>query len=477
VREAAKRLALRAIERGYQITPEAMERLLRSEDPVETLEELLAWAEARGISQAFIDDALLEMFLSRSAGGVEVGEEPEELEVVVESPSYEDLAIEGVAEEQRVYLLSRFQLLRRIFEERGLSLRPAKELIREGGEGYVVGMVLDVKRRGSGFYVEMEDPVDTWGLLAPSREGTLASKMEYILPDMVVVFRVRSRRGMLVASDVYLPDTPGRSRAWRGPDKNICIVSDIHIGSARHAAERFEDFLDWLSSGDDEAERTELLIVNGDLVDGVYVFPGQESELIHKSYAEQYAEAARLLSRIPGRIKIIYVPGNHEPCRGALPQPPIQPRFRHMLGASRMIYAGNPAWIRVGGLRVLVFHGQTLDDVIQASSLFSYSTLREKSGELMELLLKSRHLAPTLGVATPILPTRKDHLTILEQPDLLCIGHTHVAAYSTYRGTQLVNSGCWQEQTKFQESVGLEPSVGTAALLDLKTLSVRILAF
>ncbi|MEM0482660.1 MAG: hypothetical protein QXM16_07245 [Nitrososphaerota archaeon] len=39
----------------------------------------------------------------------------------------------------------------------------------------------------------------------------MAAKMEYIMQDMVVVFRARSRRGLLVASDVYLPDTAKKS--------------------------------------------------------------------------------------------------------------------------------------------------------------------------------------------------------------------------------------------------------------------------
>ncbi len=476
--EVARRLAVKAIERGYQLSAEALERLLKDENPLGLLDELLAWLEGRRTSQVIIDRPTLELFLAGRVARAGAPEEEQPLEIVLESPTYEDLAIEGVAEEQRIYLLSRFQSIRRVFEERGLSLRPAKELMREGGEGYVVGMVLSIVRRDTHFLVEMEDPVDTWSLIAPTRDRALAAKMEYILPDMVVVFRARSRRGPLVASDVYLPDTAGKKQAWRGPDKNICIISDLHIGSERHAAERLKSFLDWISGPENEAEKTTLLIINGDLVDGVYVYPGQESELSLKSYAEQFAAAARTLSRIPEHVKIIYVPGNHEPCRRALPQPPVQARYRQLLGGGgRIVYAGNPAWIRVGGLKILAFHGQTLDDVIQAGTLFSYSTLRERSSEMMELLLKARHLAPTLGLSTPILPTRTDYLAIPEQPDILCLGHTHVAAYTTYKGTQLVNSGSWQEQTKLQESIGLEPTVGTVVLLNLKSLSIRFLSF
>ncbi len=476
--EAAKRLASRAIERGYQLTAETLNRLIKVENPQTLLDEFLAWLDEKRINQVIIDESLLGLFLSSRVKEAEKSVGESIPEVVVESPTYEDLMIEGVAEEQRLYLLSRFQSIRRVFEGRGLSFRPVRELMKEGGEGYVVGMVLSIRRRDTHFLIEMEDPVDVWNIFVPTRDRALAEKTEYLLQDMVVVFRARARKGLLIASDVYLPDIPSRRQTWRGPDVNVCIISDIHVGSRRHAAEKFRELIDWLRGSENEAEKTVLMIINGDLVDGVYVYPGQESELSLMSYADQFAEAAKLISGIPERLKVIYVPGNHEPCRRALPQPPIQARYRQILSQGReLVYAGNPAWIRVGGIRILAFHGQTLDDIIQAGTRFSYSTLRERSGEMMELLLKSRHLAPAMGVVTPLLPTRTDYLSIPEPPDLLCLGHTHVAAFTTYKGVQLVNSGSWQRQTRIQESIGLEPSVGTAALFNLNAMSIRFLSF
>jgi DNA polymerase II small subunit len=42
---------------------------------------------------------------------------------------------------------------------------------------------------------------------------------------------------------------------------------------------------------------------------------------------------------------------------------------------------------------------------------------------------------------------------------------------------RLVNSGTFQDQTKLQKGVGLEPTVGTAALIDLRDLTVRFEQF
>jgi DNA polymerase II small subunit len=41
----------------------------------------------------------------------------------------------------------------------------------------------------------------------------------------------------------------------------------------------------------------------------------------------------------------------------------------------------------------------------------------------------------------------------------------------------LVNSGAFQSQTPFQASVGLEPTPGLAAVVNLKTLKVRTMSF
>ncbi|MEM4591589.1 MAG: hypothetical protein QW555_07155, partial [Nitrososphaerota archaeon] len=288
VSEAAKRLASRAIERGYQLTAETLNRLIKVENPQTLLDEFLAWLDEKRINQVIIDESLLGLFLSSRVKEAEKSVGESIPEVVVESPTYEDLMIEGVAEEQRLYLLSRFQSIRRVFEGRGLSFRPVRELMKEGGEGYVVGMVLSIRRRDTHFLIEMEDPVDVWNIFVPTRDRALAEKTEYLLQDMVVVFRARARKGLLIASDVYLPDIPSRRQTWRGPDVNVCIISDIHVGSRRHAAEKFRELIDWLRGSENEAEKTVLMIINGDLVDGVYVYPGQESELSLMSYADQF---------------------------------------------------------------------------------------------------------------------------------------------------------------------------------------------
>jgi len=93
------------------------------------------------------------------------------------------------------------------------------------------------------------------------------------------------------------------------------------------------------------------------------------------------------------------------------------------------------------------------------------------------VLLKARHLAPTYGGRTPIAPEQEDMLVMTEVPDILHSGHVHVTDVQSYRGTLVVNSGAWQSQTKFQQTMGIVPSPGLGILINLSTLQPTIQDF
>jgi DNA polymerase II small subunit len=113
-----------------------------------------------------------------------------------------------------------------------------------------------------------------------------------------------------------------------------------------------------------------------------------------------------------------------------------------------------------------MYHGQSLDDVIATIPGLSYS----KPAEAMKVLLKARHLAPIYGERTPIAPEQEDSMVITEVPDIFHSGHVHVTDVQSYRGTLVVNSGAWQAQTKFQQTMGITPTPGIAIVVNLATL-------
>jgi len=57
------------------------------------------------------------------------------------------------------------------------------------------------------------------------------------------------------------------------------------------------------------------------------------------------------------------------------------------------------------------------------------------------------------------------------------MGHIHVHGVKKYKGTTIISSGSWQEQTSFQKRVSLEPTVGVAPIVDLQTHQVYALDF
>lgn len=479
--EDTKRLASKALSKGYQLTENSIKILLERKNPDELLDRLLSWIKSSRPGTILVEPGVVMDFLRTIEEKKPRGEQvAETASFRVKSTSYSDVWIEGSTEEFRLYFTVRYQRIREIFERRGISVYSPSELRDQGlKEAYIIGMVSEVRPVKNGYSVLVEDPKGVWRIFVPKGDRNLEERVEELLPDMVVMMRVRVRASVLVAQDILLPDIPpAPQRKLSGPDINVCIISDIHVGSSRFNEELFNDFLEWLSSDEEEASKTGFLVVNGDLVDGVYIYPGQEDELALPSLNKQFEKASELLKKIPKRVTVIYAPGNHEPVRKALPQPPVQHRYRELLGQhDGLVFVGNPAWISFDGVDFLVFHGQTLDDIIQSGSRFSYSTIHHDAAALLEFVLRTRHLAPTYGVVTPLLPLRDDPLMISEVPAVFATGHIHVAAQSVYRGVYLVNTGTWQEQTKFQASLGLEPTVGTAAIFNLRSMRLSIKKF
>ena len=71
------------------------------------------------------------------------------------------------------------------------------------------------------------------------------------------------------------------------------------------------------------AGRVKYVLIAGDIVDGVGVYPNQAQELCIRDVHKQYNFAAKYLEKIPEYIEIVISPGNHDASRKALPQPAI----------------------------------------------------------------------------------------------------------------------------------------------------------
>ena len=115
------------------------------------------------------------------------------------------------------------------------------------------------------------------------------------------------------------------------------------------------------------------MIVGGDIVDGIGVYPNQDKELAIKDITAQYDEAARLLGDIRSDIKIIITPGNHDASRVAEPQPAVPEKYaKSLYELNNTEFVSNPAIVNLEGMKVQIYHGRGIDDMVMGVKGFSH---------------------------------------------------------------------------------------------------------
>ena len=402
-----------------------------------------------------------------------VSDEPGEVEVLSD-PTPAIAPVEGVEGFEKLFH-DRYQRLFSIVKERldtksSASVSATKSLA-PGKKARVAGLLADRSSRRGVIELRVDDP--TGSLKVVCQDGPVEkAALEAPLDSMVVVEVVRGKSGGLYAESVVLPDLPGRRVVSTSHRAYAVLLSDLHIGSRMFLADDFHRFLMWLNGnlGDrDVVSRIKYLVIAGDLVDGVGVYPGQEFQLAERDPKKQYAMAADLLKQVPAHIQIVMSPGNHDAVRQALPQPAVSVDMAEALYAMNNVrWVGDPAYVKLHGVTFLVYHGKSLDDVIATTPNLAY----DRPTDAMKLLLKARHLAPTYGKRTALSPELRDYLVVDRVPDVFHVGHVHTYGELSYRGTLLVNSGTWQAQTNFQSNMGLEPTPSIVPVVDLSNLQV-----
>lgn len=363
-------------------------------------------------------------------------------------------------------------ILRNRLDTKGtISISDAKKL-PSGKKAKVTGLLSDRSNRKGNIELKLDDPT---GIIRVVCQDKVVEETALRVPfdGMVVAEVSRGKTGQFYADSLLFPDVPGRKPVCSSHRVYALLLSDLHIGSKMFLADDFNRFLRWVNGQlgeEDVVSRVKYLIVAGDLVDGVGVYPGQEFQLAETDPRKQYEIAARLLGQVPAHIQIVLSPGNHDAVRQALPQPAVPPDLAESLYRMENVrWVGDPAYIRLHGVTFLVYHGKSLDDVIATTPALRY----DDPTAAMKLLLRSRHLSPTYGKRTALSPELRDFMVIDQVPDVLHSGHVHTYGELDYRGTLLVNSGTWQGQTDFQLNMGLEPTPSIIPVIDLSTLEVQ----
>lgn len=509
------------ISAGYQLNKDAFDFLrmiAATEDPVEVVSRALEKIAELKDKPLFIERSFLENFVKKPKASKEEFFKPpvehaeqsiltsyehpqqilegrktfrpyaKEIEAdinIIDDPGRR-LSSSGTIEDYLEYFRDRFKRIERLLRQR-IDVRGASSIIDAlkappNTELKVIGMVTEKKEVKQKILLTIEDlHASTMVLVPQNASSDLRNKARTLLLDQVVCLSVMKTRGdLLIVEDIILPDIAPKVQNKASLPVYAVLTSDMHIGSAKFKKDSFSKFLLWLNGkyGNKEmleiASHVKYVLIAGDIVDGVGIYPNQVKELAVKDIYGQYKLAAKFIEQIPDYIEVVIIPGNHDAPRKALPQPPISDEFLEPLREARNIHSvGNPCTISIHKVEVLLYHGRSLDDVVSTVPGMEYNH-PEKA---MTLLLQGRHLAPVYGGKNPISPEPKDYLVIERVPDIFHAGHIHTLGYMNYRGVLVVNSGCWQEQTDYMRRLGLVPTTSLVPVVNLQTFDVKVLSF
>lgn len=460
-----------ALNKGFQIHPDALKIIERVD--VNELERVIKQIIREKTKQKLfsINQNDLEVVL-----GLKDDEKLESEHRVLSDPSPKITSAEGVVGYSKLFE-SRFMKLKKIISNRpeAKMLKTISSVVssKSNDDMYICGLLSERRVERNITKLIIDDPTGSIETIIFDQD--LQKIAASLLTDQFVMGRISlAKNGGFIVKDIIVPDIPEHIPNRSKTETYAAFLSDLHIGSMYFMEKELNDFILWLSSPDPIARKIRFVLICGDVVDGVGIYPNQDKELDFVDIHEQLKKTAELLSKIPQHIKIFVTPGNHDPGRRALPQPAIPEIYNSDLWNKKNIFMlGNPAMISLNGVKVLMFHGQSIDDVVRTTPGLSF----DKPALVMKYLLQARHLSPIYGSQTPLAPELDDMMIIDDIPDIFHAGHVHVVDLDLYRGVLILNSGAWQHQTPFQAGVGITPTPGMAVIVNLKTFKVYTKSF
>ena len=510
---------------GYQLNSEAFEFLIQNaetNDPVGIMNLALQRIDSLQDKPMFIEREFLEALLEQSTPAISAipeipVQEPQQVReplIIVEEPPKTYATIDetefypyardipselnilddatgkltsnGTLDEYVLYFQDRFKRIEKLLRQR-MDVKAATSIVEAlksppKTKLKIICMLTEKRDSKNNILLSVEDlSGNTTILVSQKAPEEIKKKALSLLPDQVFcVAAIKTRGDLMMAEDIIFPDV-GKKMPLRAQEPVYAVLtSDIHIGSTKFTKEAFKRFILWLRGkyGTPEmrqiAGRVKYLLIAGDIVDGIGIYPGQQNELTIRDVHKQYNFAIKYFEKIPDYIEIVLSPGNHDAARKSLPQPAIPECYLMGIKGKKNIHSvGSPCYLSIHGVEVLMYHGRSLDDIVSVIPGMDHQH-PEKS---MRLLLQGRHLAPVYGGKTMLSPENRDYLVIDKVPDIFHAGHVHVNGLCNYRGVLVVNSGGWQDQTEYMEKLGLVPTPGKVPVVNLQTLHTTVLDF
>ncbi|MBD3210916.1 DNA-directed DNA polymerase II small subunit [Candidatus Micrarchaeota archaeon] len=372
---------------------------------------------------------------------------------------------------------NRFERLGRLLKRSGqtpsVSLADVKRHLNE--KVRIIVLVLSKRETKKGnLLLEVEDMTGTFKVVVSFSKYNekIMDKAKGIILDDVIAITGKVLEPYIIAEDIEWPELPViREKKLSENDLATVYLSDIHFGSKQFLGQYLKAFTDWLhgkGAAKELAGKVKYISIAGDVVDGIGIYPNQEKDLLIKNIYGQYKMFDDFVESLPDYIEVIVTPGNHDAVRRGEPQPALG---KDLISAD-VTSLGNPSSFSLEGIKHLIYHGTSIDSMISSIPNLSYM----HPEKVMVEYLKRRHLSPIYG-GNLIIPENIDYMVVEEPPDIFHTGHVHKNGYTQYRGTLVINSGTFQDQTDFQVKQGHVPTPAMVPVYEMKYGRLRTLDF
>ena len=393
---------------------------------------------------------------------------------------------EGTTQDFVKLFRNRHTILRKIIRNQRremIHVLPIGRINKNLSEVQLIGIVKDVKTTVNGHKrIELEDETGTAVLMALKNNGDVFHYASEVIVDEIIGISGKfSKNGdLIIIQNIVFPDIKMQHDKKKA-DVPICVafLSDIHIGSNTFMNDEWNSFLKWINGNlgnsrqKEVASKIKYIVLPGDLVDGIGIYPGQEKELSIPNIYQQYEALAKQIELLPNHLALLLQPGNHDAVRPAEPQPTFEKEIQDLFSGKEFIFIGNPCSFSLHGVEILSYHGQSLLDFSTNIQHLNYN----EPTDVMKVMLKKRHLAPAYGGYTPLAPEHSDYMIIDSVPDIFVTGHVHISNIDNYRGVTLINASSWQAQTAYQKMLNFVPDSAKLPIVDLKTGNATTMDF
>jgi DNA polymerase II small subunit len=229
---------------------------------------------------------------------------------------------------------NRFSIVRKILRKQRRELAQVIPINRMKSSGIkdiqVVGIVNEIRTTTNGHrLIELEDDTGSITAIVLQNARDLFQTAQTIVPDEIIGISGQfSNHGdlFLIQSIIY-PDISLHNTYHKTSDP-ICtaFLSDIHIGSKEFMDKQWQSFIKWITGNlgnsrqKDVAGKIKYIVIPGDVVDGIGIYPNQEHELVITDLYKQY-EASQLSFNL--EITMLFALLN--------PNPPLKKKYRTYL--------------------------------------------------------------------------------------------------------------------------------------------------